>query len=339
MKINREDLVSSLEMVRAGLSPREFIEQSSCFVFSDGMVMTFNDEIACRKAVPISCTGAIQAGPLIEILGKIDDPDLKVRDTEEGKLEFLAKNKRFSLVKDAEIFLPIDKVEVPEKWHPLPKDFAEAIRLVQHCVSADESRFLLTCIHLHPEYVEACDNLQIMRCKINTGLKKPTLVRGSSLKHITSLGMDEICLTKSWVHFKNPAGLIFSCRRYAEDYPDLSQFLEVSGHDIVIPKGLKEAAERAAIFAEDKSGDPQVIINLTTGRLDVIGDGISGKYQEKKKVVYEGDPLKFAIAPDLLVHISEEYTNAEISEGRMKATGGHWEYVTVLGKPKTNDAE
>ena len=337
MKINREDLINSLEMVRAGLSAREFIEQSSCFAFSDGMVMTFNDEIACRKEVPISITGAVQAAPLIEILNKIDDPELKVDESEEGKLRFLAKNKRFWLVKDAEIFLPIDKVEVPEKWKSLPKDFTEAVGLVHHCVSSDESRFLLTCIHIHPEYVEACDNLQIMRCQIKTGLKKPTLVRGSSLKYITSLGMDQISLTKSWVHFKNPAGLIFSCRRYVEDYPDLSQFMKFEGQDVVIPKGLTEAAERAAIFAEDKSGDPQVFIDLSPGRLVITGIGISGKYEERKKVAYEGTPLKFAIAPDLLKHISEKYTNAEINEGRLKVKAGHWEYLTVLGKPKDKE--
>jgi len=46
MKINRQEFLDSLEMVKAGLSPREFIEQSSCFAFKEGEVLTFNDESA-----------------------------------------------------------------------------------------------------------------------------------------------------------------------------------------------------------------------------------------------------------------------------------------------------
>lgn len=339
MEINREKLLADLEMVKAGLSPREFIEQSSCFVFQDGHVMTFNDEVACRKKVGLNITGAIQAASLLDILGKLDDPDLMVEENNEGELEFKGKRKMFGLTKDAEVFLPIDRVEVPEKWRPLDKEFTAGVGMVQHCVSRDESRFILTCIHLHPEYVEACDNLQIMRFPLKTGLKEPVLVRGSSLAHITSMGMDHIALTKSWIHFKNQDGLVLSCRRYADDYPSLGKMIAFDGHPIVIPKGLKAASERAGVFASDKAGDPMVNVKIAEGVLRVTGEGLSGWYREKKKVVYDGPPVDFYIAPELLAKISDEYSNAVIAEGRLKVAGGKdgegWQYVTVLGgKPE-----
>ncbi len=158
MNVNREEFLNDLEMVQSGLSPREFIEQSSCFVFDDGRVMTFNDEVACQKKIGVSITGAIQATSLLDILQKLEDPILSITENEKGELEFKGKKKAFGITKDAEIFLPINQVEVPEKWRPLPKEFTEAVGLVQHCVSGDESQFLLTCIHIHPDYIEACDN-------------------------------------------------------------------------------------------------------------------------------------------------------------------------------------
>lgn len=332
MRIEKDTLINELEMVKAGLSPREFIEQSSCFVFQDGEVMTFNDEVACRLATCLNVNGAVQANQLLDILGKISDTALMVRENDKGELEFKGKRKGFGITKDAEIFLPIDRVERPKKWIPVPKDFADAVKRVQHCVSTDESKFLLTCVHIAPEHIEACDNLQIMRFKLKTGLSESVLVRGSSLAHITTLGMDEMAVTKSWIHFKNQAGLVLSCRCYSESYPDLDTLMKIKGHDIVLPVALKEASDCAAVFANDKSGDPLVSIKLSDGKCRIVGEGLTGWYRETKKVAYEGPALEFVIAPDLLNYIVEEYRNAKLSDCKLKASGGHWEYVTVLGK-------
>ncbi len=331
MKINREDFLKDLSMVKAGLSPREYVEQSSCICFQDRTMMTFNDEIACRKKIDLDITGAVQASSLLAILEKLNDPELLVREND-GELEFRGKRKGFGITKDVEIFLPINRVEMPEKWRDLPKEFIEAIGLVQHCVSTDESRFLLTCIHLHPDWVESCDNLQLIRVRVKTGLKGSVLVRGASLGHITSLAMDKVAMTKSWIHFKNQEGLIFSCRRYAEDYPSLDKILSFDGHPIVIPKGLADASDRAAVFAMDKAGEPLVTVKISNGVIRIIGEGLTGWYREVKKVNYNGPPMEFLIAPELLKYISEKYSDAELSKDKLKVSGSSWTYVTVLGR-------
>jgi len=337
MKINRELLLNALNMVKPGLSPREFIEQSSCFVFQNKQVMTFNDEVACRKEVELDITGAIQATSLLSILEKIGDPELMVRENDAGELEFKGKRKGFGIIKDAEVFLPIDKVEEPGKWRSLSKEFTEAVGLVQHCVSTDESKFTLTCIQITPEYIQACDNLQIMRCRVKTKIKRPLLVRGASLAHITSLGMDQFSVTKDWIHFKNGDGLIMSVRTYQEEFPDLDGLMAVEGNEITIPKGMKEASECAAVFAMDKSGDPQVQVRLSSGRVQLAGEGLTGWYRETRKINYQGPDISFVIAPELLRHISEKYSEATLTEEKLRAEGGQWEYVTVLGALASTD--
>lgn len=339
MKVNRENLLNDLETVKAGLSPREFIEQSSCFVFQDGMVMTFNDEVACRKKIELNVTGAVQANALLSILSKIDDPELLVRQNDKGELEFRGKSKGFGIMMDKDIFLPIDKVELPEKWRPLPKEFTEAVGLVQHCVSTDETKFMMTCVHIHPNFIEGCDNTQVMHVRLNTTLKERVLVRVTSLEAITSLGMDRIALTKSWIHFRNQNGLIYSCRRYDEEYPSLQEVINFKGHKITIPKGLADGCERAAVFAEDKSGEPMVSIRLSNGKIRLEGIGLSGWYRQVNKVAYDGPSMEFVIAPDLLKHISEKYSDAQLSRDKLKVEGGSWTYVTVLGQKQDTPEE
>lgn len=343
MKVEREKFLNDLNMVRAGLSPKEFIEQSSCLVFQDGQVMTFNDEIACRKDIGINITGAVQASSLMAILEKLTDDELKVRENENNELEFRGKNKGFGVTKDGDIYLPINKVEMPKKWTPLAPSFTHAMGLVEHCVSTDESRFELCCIHITTKFVEACDNFQIMRCNVPTGITEDVLVRGTSMKHITAMEMDEIALTENWIHFRNKSGLVFSCRKYSGDYPNVDKMIVMEGDRITIPKGLVDASDRAMIFAMDKSGDPLVKVSVSNNVLRILGEGLSGWYKEVKKTTYKGPPLEFVIAPYLLRHIAEKYTDATINESKLKVTSDDkhekWQYITSLGKPEVEEPE
>lgn len=334
MNVNREEFLNKLEMVKPGLSPREFVEQSSCYCFKDGKVYTFNDEVSCQMDTGVDITGAVQAASLLDILSKLDDEELTISENDSGELEFSGKRKSFGITKEAEIFLPIDKVETPEKWRSLPKEFTEAVGLVQHCVSGDESMFKLTCIHIAPTHVESCDNFQLMRVKLDMGLKEAVLVRGKALSALTSLAMEKISITKSWVHFKNSNGLIYSCRRYVEDYPNLDQLLTMKNHHpIVIPKGMAKASERAGVFAVDETGQSHVMVSLVPGKMRIKGEGTSGWYKEVSKVSYDGPPLEFLISPVLLKQISENHSDAEISDRKLTVRGGHWQYCTVLSAP------
>jgi len=340
--INRIDLLNNLTLVKSGLSAREFIEQSSCFVFEDGWVMTFNDEIACRKRIEgLNITGAVQAAAFMDIIAKLTDDELEIVDGGKGELVFQGKRKRFGLVMEEKVFLPISRVEKPEKWRPIPPEFTQAIGLVSHCVSTDQSRFVLTCIHIHPDFVEACDNHQLMRCKVETGVKESILVRGTSLEPLLQLGMEKMAETDSWLHFKNAEGLIYSCRRYIEDYPMLDQLFRVKGNTITLPKGkgLVDATDRAAVFALEKVGSALLTVQLKPGMIQIAGQGLSGWYKERRALAYTGPELEFLIAPHLLRHISDKYEEAVVSETKMKAKGGAWQYITVLGSPKDTEAE
>jgi len=332
VKVNRELLLQQLESVQPGLSTREIVEQSSCFCFRGGMVFTFNEEIACSHECNLPLEGAIQAAPFLAILRKLPDEELEVVEAE-GEIQLFGKRRTLGIRRESDFLLPIDSVELPKKWKPLPAEFLEAIGIVQTCVGKDESFFSMTCVHVHPDYLEACDNTQLCRYALTTNVREEFLVRGSSVKHITSLGMIEFSETKSWLHFRSSSGLILSCRRYIEEFPDLSKLLKCRGIKTTLPKGLVEAAEKASVFSAENVDANQVTIELRPGKLRIRGQGISGWYTETKKIQYDGEPILFLVSPQLLSEITQRYNECEISQERLKVEGKGFTYVTCLGAP------
>lgn len=330
-QINRSQLLQELELVEPGLAPKEIIDQSSCFIFKDGYVTTYNDEVAATHECCLNIEAAIQAKGLLEILRKLNEDTLTIT-IEEGELLFKGKGRRLGLTVDAEIRLPIDSIEQPEKWKKLPENFCEALGMVQQCAGKDESRFDLTCVHLAKAWIEACDGLHLMRYSIKTGIKASILVRRTSIRHIVTLGMVGISETTQWVHFKNRGGLILSCRRYVEEYPDLTGVFEVGETtSMTLPKGLVEAAERAQVFSSENVADDDVLIELRSGRLMIEGRGLTGWFQEVKKVTFAGAPLKFKISPAMLSELVKAHRECEIGEDKLKVDGDGFVYVTSLG--------
>lgn len=334
-KVNRLELLSCLEMAEPGLSPKEIVQQSSCFIFRGGAVVTYNDEVTCRVRSPLgkALTGAVQGEPLLAILRKMNEDELDI-EQQEGQLLIVGKRRRTGVNMEKDILLPLDAVEKPEEWHKLDSEFGDAIELVQGCAGRDQSAFVLTCVHLHPKWVEACDNIQATRFRIATGISKPTLVQAHNIKHVASLGMTNFSETPSWLHFKNPAGGRLSCRRYMEDYPDLKPFLSATGKPTTLPKGLADAAEKAEIFSSEMKDDNNVLVEIRQGKLRVKGQGASGWYSEVKNVNYSGPSMKFRIPPKMLMEITNRHNECEVSESTLKVAGSKFTFVVCLTKPE-----
>ena len=334
MRVNREALLHRLESVHPGLDKKETVQQSDCFVFQKGEVMTFNDEIACRGPSDLdeSFTGAIPAEKLLEVLRKRKEEELEVEITE-GHLLLSSKGRRSKVRLTEDIVLDIHTIEHADHWQPLHEHFGEAIGLVQHCASTSKDQFAVSCVHLTPDYVEACSSFQLCRWQQETGLTQEALVRRSAIKHITTLGMTEVAEGNAWIHFRNASGLLLSCRRYLEEYPALDRILEVKGRTTPLPKGIAEAAALASIFSSEDKDDNYLDIWLRPGKLRIRGYGITGEHEEIKKINYKGERLHFRIAPDVLIGIIKRYSECILTPERLAVMNGPCRYVACLMKP------
>ena len=107
---------------------------------------------------------------------------------------------------------------------------------------------------------------------------------------------------------------------------------------LVLPKGLKEAIEKAEIFSsENESND--VIVELRPTKFKITGKGISGWHTETKKSKYNDRPLQFTIPAKLLTELVNQYNKCELSSTHLKVAGGKFVYVTVLGEIEKKEEE
>jgi hypothetical protein len=185
------------------------------------------------------------------------------------------------------------------------------------------------------------DNVQAARYRTKIPIESPTLVRRESIKHVSELGMTEFSETDKWLHFRNAAGLIFSCRRWLEDFAaitdDLTELFKKSGTPISLPKDFSEAVEKAQIFAKEDADVNKVTVSLMANKIRVRGQGVSGWYKEFAGVKYKGKPFAFRIAPELLIEIISKYNEIEVGDHILIVNGGRFKYVTSLAKVKDEE--
>jgi|SRR5882672_868428 len=333
IRINRADFLRQLELVTPGLSPKEVVEQSSCFVFRGGMALTYNDEVACRakSLLDTNITGAVKAAPLIKILTKMTEEEIEIEQGN-GELLIQGKRRKTGIRMEAEITLGVGAVERPTTWVDIPAEFGEAVSIVHECAARqNEVSFVLTCVHIAPGWVEACDNFQITRYELPTGLKKPVLVKCDAIKAIGKLSMHKLSETQAWIHFKNKAGVVLSCRRYVEDYPDLATGFNFEGAPATLPKGLIEACDKANVFSEENATDNnRVLIQLRPGEMRVKGTGASGWYSEVKKLKYNGPPISFMVSPKVLMELVKRHIDCEVTSTKLKVVSGRLTYCAFL---------
>lgn len=340
--VNREAFLQKLQMVQPGLSPREVVEQSSCFIFKNGRVITYNDEIACKivSGLPKDLTGAVQATPLLAILQKLTEEEIDV-EPDGTELVIVGKRRKAGVRMEADILLPVSNIEPPTDWQDLHPNFCEAVGIVQECASKDQSTFAAVCVHVHPKWVEATDNTQLARYRLKTGATEPYLVRRDSIKHITSLGMTQFAETESWIHYRNAEKLVLSSRRHLESFPDCTAVIkaEEKRAPLTLPKGLAEACEKADIFTRDNVEENEVTVELRPGKLHISGQGASGWYSETRKIKYEGRPMSFLIGPNLLKEITQKHNECTVSKTQLRVENERFVFIAALFAQSEKSAE
>lgn len=337
--VGREELLGRLHEVRPGLSSKEIVEQSNSFVFRGGEVVTFNQEVMCRapSGLDPELTGAVQAKPLVTSLEKMPDDEVKIR-VKDGDLVVTGKRRSFGVHLASEIQLPTSAVEQPGKkdWRKLPDDFADAVKVVYGCAAKDQSDHSLTCVHVHPGHMEACDRFQITRYTLATGVKTSILVGRDAIKFIPEFDFEEVAETENWIHFRTPHGLVLSCCRYTDAYKPLDEFLaRRKGTRVKFPKGLADALDRALVFSGENKDDDSVLFELEPGKMRLRGEGSSGWSKEFSSVTYAGPDLRFVVSPKLMVELLQRHNDCLITpDRRLWVDGGKFVYVACLEEPK-----
>ncbi|MDR2704340.1 MAG: hypothetical protein LBC02_01045 [Planctomycetaceae bacterium] len=347
MKINREELIHSLNSLRPGIAKREVIEQGDCVIFDakNGIAYSFNEQIACIIKLDIGITGAVIAEPLINTLGRLPDEEIDISQEEDDTSLIYIKGGKRSITGikcETQLRLPIDVLEHPDEtaWMPLPENFNEAVELTENCVSRSDTDFQFSSIHITSNFMESANENQACRYNIEMAIDEPFLVRHGALHAIVSNGVSEYALTPEWLHFRDKHDLTISCRRYREEYLDQMDYIitkERKSTTLTLPSGLKEAILTASLFSKDniKGVDEiEVVFSKEKQKVTIIGEGFYGFHRNSHKIEYDGEDMQFFINPKLLSTLVDQYKTCDLCENCLKFSNAFYTYVTSLESPE-----
>lgn len=350
-KVIRKELVVALEKVAPGIGSKENDIQATCLLFSEGFVYTYNDEVSVSALLPealseVEC--AVQAKDFISLLSKMSDEEIDIELTDN---HLLVKGKRVKaqIVIENEIKMPIDEIEMPEKWRALPDDFILALKSCIPIVGKDMSKPLSTCIHLADDRVETSDVDRACKYTLDkVHFKKPIYLPGTSARIVVRFNVKKYNTTQGWIHFKCEDDTILSCRTYydGQEFADLTHLLEAEGTELELPVQLSDALERSGIFVMSTDNtevvmeDKYVCLSIADNWCKVKGEGSLGRYEEKIRINYEGNPISFSTKVETLKDALEKHRQCEVCSNFIKIYDEKFTHlVAVLTNPEYSETK
>ena len=324
--MRREEILTALGLVSPAVAKKETTPQSRCFVFAGNKVITCNGDLVMRTPIDLDgldLRGAVEAAPLMAVLERIPDYEVKMR-IHGGAVEMKAKGKKCRIPLEDQIQAPLDQVSKPGEWQKIPDHFWDHMKQASSTVSGDDDQFAVTCVELAPQTITATDGWQLVRGDCTTGVSDRTLVLGSSIKPLCGYGCTEVSDTPGWLHFRNPiTKTIASVRKHdAQDFPNADKPLKKRGDPIIIPSGIANAIDLAKVFSDDDFISVQLDESDGKQWITVCGQGQVGTFKETHAVTFKGEPVEFLVKASVLKQLSDKNANCELGTGFIRCDSG-----------------
>jgi len=299
----------------------------------DGAVVTYNDDISLSCPIEgLEIQGAIKADEFYQFIRKVKKDEIDI-EVDKGAILFKAGRTKAGFTLQEEIKLPLKDLKKKGKWKPIPDDFCHYLSLAMGACGSDMSRELLTGVNVEKDgHMTGSDSFKIMQC--DTGQELPIdtfLLPARSASEVVKFDPEKMTSGKGWVHFQNKGGATLSCKVFEEEYPDISEHLEVIGYDITFPNTMLDLLDRAGVFAKrEHMLDEEVVISMKEKRLEVEARSETGWIRESVNFRFDGDPCEFSVTPYLLRDILKENTGCVVGERALRFEGAGWIYVAWL---------
>jgi hypothetical protein len=329
MKIQRKEFLRHLESCAPGLSSTDNIEQSECFLFTNGKVYTFNDEVLCQQDTVVNFRCAAPAKPLLETLRKLTEDEIDISLKDSQLVIKCANIRQIKLNVQLDVIPHYESVDAPGEWSDVPPVFADALAMAADSAAKDSEAWELTCVELSSRGLQATDVFQAVRYKLDCPISKPTLIKRAACGAVNELGVAALAESVGWVHFKTYTGLQVAVRAYSGSLPDLSDaFRSQSEASLRFPSSLLDALQKAAAFLADTGTGKQAQFRLKPGKIMVRGQNESGIYEEVRDVEYDGPSKCFGINPKHIQTLLKHDYPVSLTQSALRIRGENFVYLT-----------
>lgn len=332
MQVNRKEFLALLNRASIGLTPRDVLEQSGSFVFDDGLLVTYNEDVCFRGKTPLRGKFAIPADDFVRLLSKFDDEELEI-DLKGDQIRIKGGGKVAGLSCFQEITLPFQDVPRGGDWHPLKKGVFQVLQQAARTCGRDYTRPQTTTVNVGPKIIQGFDNHRLLRAVMKTGFTAEVCVPAAALMGMAQMTIVSVDVGKGWAHFLAENGEEISVHCIYEKYIEGLEKIPELDHPkkIRLPSNMAESVVRAGIMTED-GYDSRLHVEISEGRLILKAQKGSGWYRESRRVSYDGPALAFDVHPEVFADIVALAREALVTADRMKIEQDSVCYVIALMK-------
>jgi hypothetical protein len=327
MKVQKNTLLGAMKHCLPGVEKgNSLIEGADTFVFGHDAIHSYNDGVSVSASFPTEeLSGAVKSLDFFKLINKLPAEEIEIIATD-GKWEIkTGKIEAEITLVNSKISEYISQLNVNGlEWAPLPTDFFEAVRLSKIGCNHSINRG----IYVNEKTVMSTDTIRINHYNLSVAmpifwLDDPAVTELMKLDNII-----DYCVQPAWVHFRNSTGVIFSCKRKADNqYP----FQPLTGHvnnhvkkdeDVIykLPPNLNEVVDRVSVMSNTirEQAAVKMIINRTN--ITIQSSRSSGRIKE---VIEFPEPLEnfpddrnvdMWVEPSFLIEAAKKVTGFFIRE-------------------------
>jgi len=181
MKINRQQFLGCLDTASLAISARGVIDQSNCLIFKNGRLLTYDGDVRIDVPGIDGVAGAIPSAGLIDLVKKIPDAEIEVRQESDGELIIEGKNKKAAIRSEQSIVMDLSDIPIPTKWGSFRDGIMNHIRRAAETCGVDDTWGAATCVHITKDLIEASDNFRLFRWEGKTGFREEIFLPAHSI--------------------------------------------------------------------------------------------------------------------------------------------------------------
>lgn len=328
MKFCTQDIINALDAVAPGISDKSFTVQANSFLFRNGKCYTFNGNIAVSTDMPSGweVEAAVKAKELHRTLKKFKDEEVDV-SISDNKFVVATSTTRLEVNTEADVNSEYSTIGSPDSWTNLPTDFNTYLTRVCTCVNENNTKPILSNIHIKGNIMEGCDNYRLLIQTMDSELPECLLpARAASMLigyNATSMGT-----SNGWIHFKNGNNVVFSVRTMeATTYPALNTVVKQDGVAITLPETVNSGIAKAEQVL-DKNKFNRIVFTAKNGVLVMTASGEFATVKERYKVDFK-DEISFSINVGILRDVVKFGAACQVNETTLLVKSDNGKYIHV----------
>ncbi len=339
MKVQKAELISALAKVKPGLAKKEIVEQATHFIFANGEIVTFNDQLCIMHPFDSDVEFSVKGEEFFKIINNISEEEFTMT-VDDSTVKIKSKSTKASLStivgETATVTHLIEKIkaEIAGKdfWKPLPKNFIEGLYLCAFSASKDLATGVRACVAIKGETAYSTDGLRASMYVFGSKVDE-LLIPAKDALELSKYKVKEYGISENWVHFRTKDGIIFNCKAMKGDYPykAVHALFEDDEPAVSFPETLKDAVNAVIILAEGDVDINKVInVDVSSGKITCKAEKERGRIEKTVSFDYKGDDFSFVINPIFFNQILQHATGLNLYEEKAMFSSDNFWHVVAL---------